>query len=345
MNLWMKGAVALIAALSMAATAQAASWNFYGSARIETMYADTDNGAGTTTKNLTWTQQTNARIGAKVTVSDELKGRFEYGTDGGNANVRQLWGEWNFGPGKLLVGQTYTPIYTGYSNSVYDNGGALEKYGTISASRKPMLQLTFGDFKIAAISPVTDTLSVGGATTEVKIPKVEASYQFNWDNLGLKLMGGYNAYKLISGAVEYDVDAFIVGIGGTLKYGPTYLKASAFAGQNLGTYSFKTTVDMDPVVTGGALYDNENVGYLFVGGYKFNDMLTLEAGYGFIAGERDLTANVEDDAAQYYLQAKITLAPGVYVVPEVGVRDEKQSRTGANEGDVTYFGAKWQINF
>jgi hypothetical protein len=32
--------------------------------------------------------------------------RFEYGT---TVNVRLLYGEWNFGAGKLLVGQDYLP--------------------------------------------------------------------------------------------------------------------------------------------------------------------------------------------------------------------------------------------
>lgn len=345
MNFWMRGAAALIAALSLAASAQAADWKFYGSARIETMYTTTDNGAGTETKNFNLSQQSNARIGAKVKVSDELAGRFEYGASGGNANVRQLWGEWNFGPGKLLVGQTYTPIYTGYSSSVYDSGAALEGYGTISASRKPMLRLGFGGFKIAAVSPSTDTLGVGGATAEVKIPKFEASYEFKWNNMGLKVLGGYNAYKLKSGAIEYDVDAYVLGLGGDLKVGPAFFKASVFTGQNLGTYGFKTTVDMDPVVNGSTLADNENMGFVLVAGYTLNDMVKFEAGYGQIYGERDLSTMQKDDASQAYVQAKITLAPGVYVVPEIGKRDEKQSRTGADEGDVTYFGAKWQINF
>ncbi|MDD9301265.1 MAG: hypothetical protein HUK40_02545 [Desulfobacter sp.] len=318
----------MLAALTMVTTAQASSWNFYGSARLETMSVDEDKGSGTSTKNTVWGQQSNARIGAKVAVSDDLKARFEYGTKNGTANLRQLWGEGNFGPGKLLIGQTYTPIYTGYSSSVFDDGAALEGYGTISASRKSMLQLTFGDFKIAAIEPKTDKLT--GTSTEVTIPKVEASYTFKFDNMSLKILGGYNSYEVDD---THDIDAYVLGVGAQGSFGPDYLKASAFTGQNLGTYGFKTNVDMDPTITGSSVQDNDNIGYVLVGGYKLNDMFKFEAGYGYIKGELD--GSQDDEAAHYYLQSKITLAPGVYLVPEIGKRDEKQDNLGAEQGDTT----------
>lgn len=49
-------------------------------------------------------------------MSDELTGGFEYGS---GVNLRKLYGEWNFGAGSLLIGQTYTPLNYFYSNQVY----------------------------------------------------------------------------------------------------------------------------------------------------------------------------------------------------------------------------------
>ena len=160
-------------------------------------------------------------------VSDELKARFEYGASGGSANVRQLWGEWNFGAGKFLVGQTYTPIYTAYSSQAFDEDLGLEKYGTISASRKPMLQLTFGDFKIAAVQPGTKTLS-GTSTAEINMPKIEASYQLKLNALTLDMVAGYNAYELDD---TYDVTSYIVGLGAEVKLGAAYLNGTVFMGK------------------------------------------------------------------------------------------------------------------
>ena len=45
-----------------------------------------------------------------------------------------------------------------------------------------------------------------------------------------------------------------------------------------------------------------------------------------------------------YFQSKITLAPGGYVVPEIGFLDMKHYY-GMDLGGVTYGGAKWQVDF
>ncbi len=80
-----------------------------------------------------------------------------------------------------------------------------------------------------------------------------------------------------------------------------------------------------------------------------SDTLTLEAGFGYIETEWDTdVAGVntqEDDAISYYVNASITLAPGVFVIPELGVLDQRDSALGADEAKTTYFGAKFQINF
>ncbi|MCG8637370.1 MAG: porin [Desulfobacterales bacterium] len=338
MKKWIKLGISLVAVLTMAVSVQAAEWNFYGSARVETFWEDKDI-ADTTS--LDMALQENARIGAKVTVSDDLKARFEYGTKGGSANIRQLWGEWNFGAGKFLVGQTYTPIYTVYSNSAYDDGGALEGYGATSASRKAMLRLSFGGLQIAAVEPGTDALT--GTATEVTMPKMELAYTAKFDAVDVKLAGGYQSYEIDS---AYDINSYVLSIGAKAKFGAAYLAGSFFTGQNLEPYGFKFASDVDPALTGtSGVDDSEEFGYHLVAGYKLNDMLTLEAGYGYLEAELDQSGSREDDASQYYLQGKITLAPGVYVVPEIGVVDEGKDSSGTEEEETTYFGAKWQINF
>jgi len=46
-----------------------------------------------------------------------------------------------------------------------------------------------------------------------------------------------------------------------------------------------------------------------------------------------------------YVQAVITMGKGCYIIPEIGVVDLGDDTAGAEEGDTTYYGAKWQINF
>jgi hypothetical protein len=52
---------------------------------------------------------------------------------------------------------------------------------------------------------------------------------------------------------------------------------------------------------------------------------------------------------EYYLQWVAQVSPGVFIIPEIGMRDygdvEQTGLADIDLGDFTYFGAKWQINF
>lgn len=340
------GIVVMVAVFAVSASA--ADWNFYGSARVQTFVTDTDNPGGVPdTKNYSQTLQGNARIGAKVKVSDELTGLFEYGASGGNANIRQLYGEWDFGSGKFLVGQTYSPLNMSLSNQVYGSDENLNSFGNPYAGRQPMLQLTFGGFKIAAISTDVDTLGVLNATTEVTIPKIEASYQLDLKNAYLLFAGGYQAYELSDPATvrTYDVDSYIGAVGGHITFGSFYLAGNFYFAQNTGPYNLASAADDMPAIVGTTLIDNESLGYIFVGGMKLNDTFSFEVGYGYTEAELDQTGSNKDAVDSYYIQSTVTLAPGVFFVPEIGVIDNKTDASGIEESDILYYGIKWQINF
>ena len=78
--------------------------------------------------------------------------------------------------------------------------------------------------------------------------------------------------------------------------------------------------------------------------------MSIEAGVGYTKSEVDTSATVtvEDDTMCYYVNASLTLAPGVYVVPEIGVfdfGDYEVGSTSTSEGQRLYYGAKVQIDF
>ena len=344
----MKKIIGIIAALAMiTGTAYAADWNFYGSARVATFVTDIDS-----TDNTSFDEslQGNSRIGAKVKVSDSLTGGFEYGT---GVNVRKLYGEWNFGAGTLLVGQTYTPMNIFYSNQVFGGDNDLLPQGGIYSGRKAMLRLKFGGFEIAAVDP-QDKKDIAGATaaatTEVNLPGIEVAYTTKFNNIGIFLTAGYNSYELTdTGVSEVDVDTWIVGGGAKADFGPAYLSGNVYVGQNAGHMIGVKTGGTDVAtwdggyakLSGGKLVDNDVMGFILVAGYKLNNMFTLEAGYGYVETEFDESGADEDEAASYYIQSTITLAPGVYVIPEIGVLDGEETA----DDKTTYYGAKWQINF
>lgn len=390
-------------------SAHAAEWNFYGSARVNTTVTQFDNdpfnsGAAilgltpsvldsllppgfppsmfTVLKDTDDYEQNlygNARIGAKVKVSDELTGHFEYGALGGSANVRILWGEWNFGAGSLGVGQNYTPLLFPYSNQTYSIDGFnkgdhnMSTFGMLYGGRKAMVRLKFGNFQIAAVEPktlISLSPALTGASTvgfypfpvdvETTLPSIQAKYKYDFDAGHVAVAAGYQTFELNTGTTSHDVDSYIIGIGGRFNVGAAYFKGNFWGGQNVG--------NMADILVNGAIYSNAaNAGsstldgdgfgfaqwdgtqvndrdayaYLIVAGYEIRKGLYLEAGYGYVNTELDIPGAEDDDAQTYYIQSTIFLAPGVFLTPEIGRVDMKH----AEQPEATYYGIKWQINF
>jgi hypothetical protein len=314
--------MALVAAF--AASSLAADWNFYGSARVKTFYEKDVDADDNSVKEWDWDLQGNSRIGATVKTNDVIGGGFEYGT---GVNVRKLYGTWNFGSGELLVGQNYTPMVAFYSDQVWNSDEGLLSYGDLYGGRQPMLQVKMKNFKVALIKPSTSGLV---NPTDKMIPKIEGSYQMQLDKLTLDFFAGINTVEEDN---DHDVDSFALGAGGIYNMGPLTLKAKIHIAQNPGNYGLSGWGNCRYYTDGD---DSESVGAIVVGNYKMSDKMTLQAGWG---GAWHDCGDNEDKIAAIYVQAKLDMAPGFFIVPEVGFIDRDDL------GDVTYFGAKWQINF
>lgn len=363
----MKKLLIVLAVLLLAAPTMAAEWNFYGSARFATFSTDVDmdeQGVDSDRDTL-WDQQGNSRIGATVKLNDEIGGGFEMNDSFGK---RKLYGTYNFGAGQLLIGQDYTPSSSYfYSNSVYNADGDLLGIGQFYVGRVPMIQfnfrnLSFGNLKLAFVKPNTsnsvldydsgtDILSTWTEDGDVTIPKIEASYGFKGEMFFLDLFGGYQTYEVEEqGGPSFDIDSYVVGIGAGVNVGPVYFNAGFHMGENFGNYGqwnqaagyFGTDKFIDKaVIVDGNLEDSDGMGYLAVLGFKANDMLDFQAGYGY---EETEIGDYEAEISQYYLQATINITKGFFLVPEIGMIEYEEKGVSA-EPEVFYAGAKWQINF
>jgi len=395
--------IALVVAIAagFAVTASANEWNLYGSARMATYYTSQDYGnqfkSDTNTSgddvfgrsklnDLQWNLQSNARIGATVK-GDMVSGRFEYGTGGGNANIRRLYGVWHFTEGwGLKVGQDYTPITFFLSGQVFDTDQGLLQVGNAYGARFGQVavegKLGPGTFKFATITPTTSTLDAftvfgtTAATTERKFPKLEASYEFNLsDGMSLHAFGGYNGYKLYWLApnaagtiVDYNknVNSYTVGLGADLNFGPFFVKpqvsyylngaSAGWLNTKLGLGALDITQTPFFSATDNDVVDVKSLMAMLALGFSPTESLTLEAGAGYLNSESDSyqvdptrSVKFKNTYMEYYLQAVITMAKGVYLVPEVGYRDygdfEGDVEGKQDLGNLWYAGAKWQINF
>lgn len=354
--------IAALFAMVFSGTALAADWNFYGSARVRWFMTDSSEdvsaassgyagyignplAAGNSFQQGQFGVQSNSRIGARVSAGD-VGGRFEYGT---GVNTRLLYGTWNFGGGEFLAGQFYTPTYYGLSNQVADGDNGLAGFGA-PFSRLPGLQLKFGGFKVALVTQ--GTASTGGTATIAKtniLPKLEAAWNGNAGPVRIHVSGGYTAMEAVDTSDNgQTTTSYLLQAMAKYSAGPFMIGGSVLWGQNVSNYGWNVgpAVAWTATNTGATVYDSTGYGFTIVAGWKINDMLGLEGGYGYILADADAAVAPNDDTAMsYYLQLPITLADGVFIVPEYSKFDYDESNTGAKEGDVSYFGAKFQINF
>ena len=337
-------------------------------------------------KRTTWDLNTVSHVGAKIR-GDMLEARFEFGvtSDGGGGNVgtRLLYGIWKFADGwGLKVGKDYTPVYFGLSNQVFDNDNNLWQKGNAFGGRRGQIAVEGKGFKIALIDQTTNTLNTPNATTETLIPKLEVSYQYSFtDAMSAHAFGGYQTYDVkyadtlgLGGTSDFSVDSWVVGAGADLNFGSFYVKpqvsyyqngaAADWLGPEYQPFSksgfvneINSEFDAGLVLVGNdEVLDAKNLMALLVLGFKPTESLGLEAGVGYVGYETDSYQGikVKNNYIEYYLQAVFTLAPGVYIIPEVGYRDFGKQKVDkpfyivapdVDLGSLFYAGAKWQIDF
>ena len=316
--------------------------------------------------------QGNSRLGANVK-ADHIKGQVELGlgpgsgdgdgSDGG-VSTRRVYGTWNFGAGSLKVGKDYTPVSVFVSGQVFDADAGLIGFGAPYGGRPGQLELEFGGFKVAAITPkinagldTDDGANSAGGQAKRVIPKLEASWGMGFDAWNFDLFGGYQYYSLKDvdsltnpgSTDDVTVTSYIVGASGKFNFGPAYVGAQFMYGENMadarwsgGSFA-KATWDGDDSTNDVTTY-----GGIFVAGMKVSDMLSFEAGVGYIVDDpKDADNGFDEKTKAYdvYGQAVVALAPGVYIIPEAGYRDFGNNPQDEDQGTQFYLGAKWQIDF
>jgi hypothetical protein len=152
---------------------------------------------------------------------------------------------------------------------------------------------------------------------------------------------------------DIGVTSYTFGGDAGFNFGPGYVKAAVSYGQNIGTAGWGIPGNRNP--GGYAEWDGDDgtedvdtfMGAL-VGGMKVSDMLSFEGGFGYRLDDPDSDYPSGNDKAkswQAYVQSVIALAPGVYVIPEVGYFAQTDDYNGDDGTTTFYLGGKWQIDF
>lgn len=376
----MKKFVVLLAVLAMvfAFTAEAmADASVYGSARFRTYWQDVDpDQPGVDSDgDVEWRIGHLTRFGVKFAHGD-VTGHFELdaragqagATDNieaganssrlGNMRLRLNYGEWNFGAGKLMVGQNY-PLFNIAVSGVNYNSGGLQPWGGIAYTdaRTSQIRLTFGNLKIAFLPP--DTSVVNGATyagytdVDTMLPKIELEYDLNVEFGKFQFIGGYQNYSIdatVNGGNSLDVTSYVLAAAGKHNFGAAYFNWGISYRLNGGPYDCWTSVNETPLLNaaGTDLEDTTTLGFVAALGFKLSDMTTLEVSYSKLMAESDLPGTWEDDAQAFAFMAKFTMAPGVYIIPEFLILDNEDivaNGVSTNQTKTTVLGVFWRIDF
>lgn len=260
-------AVAFLGTFALPAmAADKPEYSFYLSARMTTISYDDDWESGRTPNNFddrdtiwAWDDNMN-RWGFNVSAGN-LSGRYEYRATG---ESRILWGEWDFGVGKLGIGKMYTPVNMFYSNQIaYDELNMLGY--SVYTGADGMIRLRFQgiadmlDFDLAFVQPAA-TGSIAGAADfmdgfaaptgdanpfaylanddlDITLPQIEARLLLNLGAFQAELNGGWLEYDyaaLDAGGAEreYSLDAWMVGFGMNYSIGPFSIKGTIHTGDN-----------------------------------------------------------------------------------------------------------------
>jgi hypothetical protein len=373
-------ACALVAAFSVPAMAKM-EWSFYGSSRVFTQVVDDDWEIQTGNPNQPFDDtdfglglQGNSRFGAWAR-SDNIVGRIEYGT---GVNLRLLYGIWKLSWANFIIGQTYTPAAAQFiSNQVFAGDLDLLSSGAVYAGRQPQLKFevpfTNGVFEIAAIAPNSEAVTgwaagtvvngnaLGSVELDTYMPKFEARLAYKFGPAQFRIGGGWNSYEVtgidvINQEHERDIDTWFVVGDIMFSMGPFYANVGGHFGENpdefglIGQVNGAGQLSATYDATTGGIADVDEWGVVVVAGFKLNDMISFEAGWGHLDQDIDVAAvHTEDDVDTYYLQAVITPIKGVKIIPEIGVNDygdlEVSNAADTSQGDETYYLIQWRIDF
>lgn len=340
--------IAAIGALSAvtALPAMAADVNFYGQARLATFYNMIDDAAGESTNGFDEHFQPNSRFGANFKNGD-FGGKVEIGL-GSTINAtalytRLLYGTWNFGSGKLLVGQDYNRYWVG-SAQVHGDDTGFTGYGATDDKRSPQIRVDMNNgFYFAAIQSKNNVNNGNQETVtggnEAYLPKLNVGYAGKAGNFSYNagLVGQFYKDK----AIDEQITSLMGYLSGKYAMGATALQFNLSYAQNPAEMNFQGRLARKAGTEDVTGFE----GFVQLS-QTLSPTLSLNAGVGYITDKADDYAKDTDDKMAAFINMPVKLAKYVTLTPEISYYDQLDEVAGvASDANHWAVGAKWQIDF
>jgi len=377
----MKKLITVITVLVMVApAAMAQEWSFSGSQRFATWYHYFDYGDRKVNgqhndDDIDWYFQGNSRLEAKVR-TDKVTGHIELSLGGSTGNessdgrdndvrTRRAYGVWRFTENAWLkVGKDYSPVTELISSQWFDSDASLFGIGEFYGKRPGGLTIGIGGLELAFLTPSygggsdSGVNGVSGGDPDAYLPRLEASYKLLFESWFIKPSAGFQWYRveetdLSNLTGDLDVYSWVLGIATRWNIGPFFLGGQVSYGMNEGNVRSWYTGWNPPAASSAYLKNGNDLANVYtlqaeiIPSLIVTHYLTLEAGLGYRLDNADGAPgpSQQDGLWVVYLNALITMAPGVYLCPEVGYYELMDDRAGIEQGSFWYAGAKWQVDF
>jgi hypothetical protein len=219
-----------------------------------------------------------------------------------------------------------------------DAGGSTVINQSLMGSPENMAHLAMGQLKLSFIDIAPD------ATTTQTVPETHSVPMIDFYT-GVQTGQSKDILftDTFSENTDWSASTFILFFGVNLNVGPGYFQSNAFVARPPENGSLSATANETGFLQ-DKFMDTSAKGFNAAAGYKLNNVVTLEAGYGYVEHNRNQTIS-GDEAWAIYAQAILNLAPGVQVIPEIGQIDFDKNKPKRAAADNFYAGAKWEINF
>ena len=348
--------VLLLAIALMLVVSVFAEVDFYGHVRTGLWYdmQDEDFTESESRIDFDYSLYKNSRFGTNIS-KDNFKAKVEFGFSS-NVLLRHLYGEYDFGKFNLLVGKTFTGFNDFASQTaslVLGYDGLLVGYGMMYDGLQNMVKISMDNGAyLALMQPKeVDPASVGGV--DALMPKFNLGYKFKTKNLYIHPTLGVNMSKYNKDfaidelGVDYDNTILAYVFATTVKYnmGRFYVKSQVNYAQNAADYGMLGgTISKASYSTDDEILNVTSFGGYGEFGYKLNNMLSVVAGGGYVASDRN-GLDDSNTAMSAFVQTAVKLADNVMIVPEIGIIDNMEDGSGKVEGARTYFGTRLQMTF
>lgn len=365
------GVVACAAALALAVPALAVDFSGYGAVRVGTFWTQNQyyNAAGLRRSDSDFSLDLfgDSLVGVRVKEGDfsavAEMGAFNPKAENKGPEVRLLFGEWDFGAGKIRVGKAPSP-YVYRTQMVWDSDGGMNAYGSLWDGRYAQIKLTMNNgFYIDLMQPRAgaagnNTMNVTSADATAAfsqtgnlypstaywnyntiMPKIVVGYEGKLDKWTFGGGVSYNMYNLEKYATatatptKTDIHSYLVFFHGKVDLAPVELSYNLFTGRNLGDL-MSSAASAYATSGGGASYNaytNANTGV----------PTTLSSNTG---SYYDVLRDVDSYTYGGWAQIGYTVNPKLKVYAGASYVSDDNKKTHADERFAAFINAQYQVS-